>query len=95
MNRQSKKAERLKNMIATADVMPFMCNDVFSLGLVQCTRKINHRAEDTHHKRRVNIIYSSAGGDLLKEMQLANDAMKDIELYDGFARLPFDHYEEL
>ena len=41
------------------------------------------------------IDYSFAGGDLLKEMQLANEAMEDIEPYDGFARLPFDHYEEL
>ena len=34
VNRQSQKAECLKNMIATVDVMPFVCNDVFSLGLV-------------------------------------------------------------
>lgn len=41
------------------------------------------------------VDYSSTGGDLLKEMQLANEAMKDIAPYNGFARPPFDHYEEL
>lgn len=37
----------------------------------------------------------SADGDLLKMMQLDAEAAKDIEPYEGFARLPFDHYEEL
>lgn len=42
-----------------------------------------------------DVDYSSAGGDLLKMMQLDAEAAKDIEPYDDFARTPFDYYEEL
>lgn len=41
------------------------------------------------------VDYVSAGGDLLKMMQLDAQAAKEIESYDGFARVPFDYYEEL
>lgn len=41
------------------------------------------------------VDYSSAGGDLLKEMQLDNEAIKDRTLGDGFERVPFDYYEQL
>ena len=42
-----------------------------------------------------DVDYSSAGGDLLKMMQLDAEAAKDIEPYDDFACPPFDYYEEL
>lgn len=42
-----------------------------------------------------DVDYSSAGGDLLKMMQLDAKAAKDIAPYDEFARPPFDYYEEL
>ena len=43
-----------------------------------------------------DIDYSSAGGDLLKMMQLDKEAAKDIEADDDdFVRVPFDYYEEL
>ena len=41
------------------------------------------------------VDYSSAGGDLLKMMQLDNEATKDMEASDDFERVPFDYYEEL
>ena len=41
------------------------------------------------------VDYSSAGGDLLKEMQLDNEARKDRTCGDGFERVPFDYYEQL
>jgi hypothetical protein len=41
------------------------------------------------------VDYSSAGGDLVKMMQLDKEAAEEIETYDDFARLPFDYYEEL
>lgn len=49
-----------------------------------------HDPEDDPH-----VDYSTAGGDLLKMMQLDAEATKTRLHYDGFARLPFDHYEEL
>lgn len=39
--------------------------------------------------------YSSAGGDLLKMMQLDAEVTKDRQHHDGFVRVPFDYYEEL
>lgn len=41
------------------------------------------------------VDYSSAGGDLLKEMQLDNEARKEGTQGDGFERVPFDYYEQL
>ena len=41
------------------------------------------------------VDYSSAGGDLLKEMQLDNEARKERTQGDGFERVPFDYYEQL
>ena len=41
------------------------------------------------------VDYSSAGGDLLKMMQLDAEVTKDRPHYDGLARVPFDYYEEL
>ena len=41
------------------------------------------------------VDYSSAGGDLLKMMQLDAEVTKDRQHHDGFVRVPFDYYEEL
>ena len=41
------------------------------------------------------IDYSSAGGDLLKEMELVSESTKDRDYSGGFKRTPFDYYEEL
>ena len=41
------------------------------------------------------VDYSSAGGDLLKEMQVAIEVTKDRAYYNDFARVPFDYYEDL
>ena len=41
------------------------------------------------------IDFSSAGGDLLKEMELASEATKDSDYTGDFKRTPFDYYEEL
>lgn len=43
----------------------------------------------------LEVDYSSAGGDLLKEMRLDNEAIKDRTQGDGFERVPFDYYEQL
>lgn len=43
----------------------------------------------------LEIDYSSAKGNLLKEMQLAAEAAKDREISNEFVRIPFDYYEEL
>ena len=41
------------------------------------------------------IDFSSAGGDLLKEMELVSESTKDRDYTGGFKRTPFDYYEEL
>ena len=45
--------------------------------------------------RAPKVDYSSAGGDLLKEMQMDIAAGKGRTYYDDFARVPFDYYEDL
>ena len=54
---------------------------------------LNSTATDPEDNPEVD--YSSAGGDLLKMMQLDAEVTKDRQHHDGFVRVPFDYYEEL